>query len=205
MITYPQFKAKYPPGSQVCSPEGTYCGQCVSYVRQYMAQVHGVKTAPLGNAVDFATNPTFLSYYRKVSDSERRVGDIMIWADDPGTWTGEAGHDAIYDGTDKMMNQNFDGSLKVSRNTIFSPGFIGYYRKKGDDVIGNENHVKILFRQFVNREPTAAEIKDYKGKDLAYALGKLFKARVDVSALVAENKTLKANTTELKPGKYLVT
>lgn len=59
------------------------------------------------------------------------------------------------------------------------------------NVIGNENHVKILFRQFVNREPTEKELKGYAGKDLAYALGKLHPARINLGSVIKERDALK--------------
>lgn len=128
MITYKEFKKKYPPGSSVASPEGTFKGQCVSLVRQYMLQVDGFKSGPLGDAAQIPYNPTFLKAYEKVK--KRQVGDLMFWGNDAGTWTGPAGHTAIYDGGSTMYNQNYNNSLKVSFNTLFTPGFIGYYRKK---------------------------------------------------------------------------
>ena len=50
----------------------------------------------------------------------------------------------------------------------------------------NRNHLTILFRQFVNRDPTAAEYEGYLNKQgtLDYALEKLFSARLDVGKLV---------------------
>lgn len=196
MITYSQFKAKYPPGSSVASPEGTYKGQCVSYVRQYMAQVHGVETAPLGNAVDFATNPTFLKYYEKVPS--RKVGDIMIWGDDPGSWTGTAGHDAIYDGYDKMMNQNYDNSLVVSRNTIFSPGFIGYYRLKGEYMDKpTKAEVESAF-DYIGREPTDSEYSYYTSRSRKVLYTNVIKA------LYKKYKAAQQPAVVLAPGKYEV-
>jgi hypothetical protein len=176
MISYPAFKKKYPIGKTVCSPEGTYCGQCASLVRTYMKEVHGVVTGPLGNAVDFADNSTFLKYYEKIPDKDRKSGDIMIWGNDPGTWTGEAGHDAIYDGNDYMYNQNFNGSLKVSRNKIFTPGFIGYYRKKGETVSKpTRAEIETAF-DLIGRNPKEGEYKTYLKLDKAVLWEKIAKA-----------------------------
>ena len=60
-----------------------------------------------------------------------------------------------------------------------------------DDVIKNTNHVKILFRQFLNRDPTAKELKDYASKDVEYFLNKVYKLRKNVGGLIRENETLK--------------
>lgn len=194
-MTYQDFKKKYPVGSSVASPEGTFKGECVSLVRMYMKEVHGFVSGPLGNAVDIATNPVFLSAYKKVASSDRKPGDLMFWGDDAGNWTGIYGHTAIYDDYNRMYNQNYANSRVVSFNDTFSPGFIGYYRFKEEKMIQhllNENHLDILFKQFVNRKPTAIEKADHlKRGTLDYTLGKLFPARKDLGKVLAENAELK--------------
>lgn len=59
--------------------------------------------------------------------------------------------------------------------------------KKGDGMsqtLTNKNHLTVLFRQFVNRVPTAAEYKDYVGKPYDYALNKLHPARRDLQLII---------------------
>lgn len=156
MITYADFKKKYPVGSSVASPEGLYKGECVSYVRQYMQQVNGFLSGPLGNAVDIPSNPAFLAFYRKVTTP--RVGDLMFWGDDVGSWTGPNGHTAIYDGNSVMMNQNYNGSGVVSRNQVFTQGFIGYYRPKGEDMV-TKTQITDLARAILGRQAVDADLE----------------------------------------------
>jgi len=51
----------------------------------------------------------------------------------------------------------------------------------------NKNHLTILFNQFVNRNPTNAEVDDYINKQgtLDYTLNKLYPARIDMGKIVS--------------------
>lgn len=160
-ITYAEFKKRYPIGKDVASPEGLFRGECVSYVRQYMLQVHGFSSGPLGHAINIPDNKTFLSAYKKVSSP--RVGDLMFWGDDAGNWTGIHGHTAIYDGNGMMYNQNYNGSRVISKNPIFTPGFKGYYRPKGFKM--ERTALKRLIKAMQNRDVNADDEKKYLGKD----------------------------------------
>ena len=62
---------------------------------------------------------------------------------------------------------------------------------KGEEMLRNRNHLVYLFRQFVNRGPTAAEERDYLSKTYDYAMNKLVPARLNVAKLVIDNKNLK--------------
>ncbi len=135
-MTHAEFKAKYPHGVSVGKPFAPYdyVGECVSFVLRYMKEVHNVPVnAPLGHAAQIPYNSFFNQHYQKVAASDRQVGDLMFWGNDAGSWTGVAGHTAIYDGDNKMYNQNWNGDGKVSTRTVFSPGFIGYYRPKNSN------------------------------------------------------------------------
>lgn len=126
-MTLEQFKNETLNKSYGNPKTNTYVGECVSYVRQYMEQVLGIKTAVWGNAVDYWTNPQVLQYFNKVSSP--KDGDIVVYGDDPGNWTGPAGHIAIYY-KGQLLNQNYNNSRKVTINPMFSPGRLGYLRKK---------------------------------------------------------------------------
>jgi len=71
-----------------------------------------------------------------------------------------------------------------------------YAKLKENNMIKNTNHVKILFRQFLNREPTAAELKDYASKDIEYFLNKAYKVRTDLRATIKERDALKQQLAE---------
>jgi hypothetical protein len=113
-----------------------YAGQCVSYVRLYMEEVLGIKTAVWGHAVNYWTNPSVLKYFDKVSTPQD--GDIVVWEDDEGNWTGPEGHIAVCYGG-QLLNQNYGGNLKVTLNKMFSPGLLGYLRPKGGDMAEKVN------------------------------------------------------------------
>lgn len=108
---------------------GAFQGQCVSYVRQYMEAVLGIPTRAWGNAKDYWTNPALLEWFDRIENG-RQEGDILVWGNDLGNWTGPDGHIGIaYQG--KLLNQNYSGSLRVSVNNFFQPGYLGALRFKG--------------------------------------------------------------------------
>lgn len=104
-----------------------YAGQCVSYVRLYMEEVLGIRTAVWGHAADYWINPSVLAHFDQVTTPQD--GDIVVWGDDPGNWTTEYGHIAVwYKG--QILNQNYGGNLKVTMNDHFTQGLLGYLRPK---------------------------------------------------------------------------
>lgn len=109
----------------------TYVGECVSYVRLYMEQVLGIETTVWGHAANYWTNPAVLQYFDRITNSaDRRDGDILVWGDDPGTWTSAYGHIGIaWQG--QILNQNFANSRRVTVNPFFPYGYLGALRKKG--------------------------------------------------------------------------
>ena len=147
---------------------GTYQGQCVSLVRQYIEAVYGIKTAAWGDAVGWWNNANVQKYFTQVTDGSKQDGDILVWGDDPGTWTGPAGHIAIwYQG--KLLNQNFGNSLKVSTNNFFQPGYLGVLRLKGANMNITAEQVKWTYYCIAGVYPTDQEVKNYAGKDYVEA------------------------------------
>lgn len=115
--------------------QGTFQGQCVSLERQALASIDGVNWGPVGNAVDYA-NPTnqaryaSIGYTWKAKDTNFQEGDVLVYGDDAGSFTGPAGHIARwYQG--RLLNQNYGGSLKVTQNSFFTAGYLGRYTKGG--------------------------------------------------------------------------
>lgn len=111
---------------------GTYQGQCVSYVRQWLSAGLNTNWGAVGNAVDYANKANQARFktlgFTWKTDKSFKDGDILVWGNDKGNWTGPAGHIAIWY-KDKILNQNYGGSLKVSLNTFFEPGYLGRYTK----------------------------------------------------------------------------
>lgn len=58
-----------------------YGYQCVDLIKQYMAEEKGLKPGAWGNAIDYwySTNATVLKHYDKLSTSQARQGDIVIF------------------------------------------------------------------------------------------------------------------------------
>jgi CHAP domain. len=135
MKTLEQFKNDTLGGTYGNPGTGTFKGECVSYVRLYMEEVLGINTAPWGNAVNYWTNPKVLEHFDRIAKTVKPLqGDVPVWGDDIGTWTGVAGHiGIIYDS--RLLNQNYNGSKKVTINGMFAPGLLGYLRKKGGDMV----------------------------------------------------------------------
>jgi hypothetical protein len=118
--------------------DGWYVGECVSYVRQYMEQVQGIITENYGHALDFWSNRKIDSLYEKVTSPQD--GDLVVWKDDDGNWTGKEGHIAIWC-QGQILNQNYGGSRRVTMNKMFTSGLLGYLRLKtkgGEEPMFNE-------------------------------------------------------------------
>lgn len=130
-ISLEQFKNQTLGGSYGNPGSGTYFGECVSYVRQYMEQVQGIPTAVWGHAANYWYNPAVLANYDRITNGSRQDGDILVWGDDAGNWTGPPGHIGISYGG-KILNQNFGGSRKVTIDPFFSPGYLGALRRKNN-------------------------------------------------------------------------
>lgn len=163
-MTYDEFKRTFPIGTSIGKPfpPYDYIGECVSYWLQKAVKVDAAPfNAPLGHAAQIPSNPTFLQYYEKIPDSERKVGDAMFWGD--GSMTGPEGHVAIYDGGEYMMNQNYNGSRVISRNNIFTSAFMGYYRIKGEDMtaIADKTILTKLWVGYANQYPAPDSYLDY--------------------------------------------
>lgn len=95
----------------VANPNGTYPGQCVSLVQQYLNQVFGIPYAPRGNAKDFVP-PTF------VRVSSYRPGDIVRYGSNYGSGYSHIGY---IDHNGVFTDQNGVKKLAVGqRSTPFS-------------------------------------------------------------------------------------
>jgi hypothetical protein len=95
---------------QVANPTvGTFPGQCVSLVQQYLNQVFGIPYAPRGNAKDFIP-PTFT----KVGGAPR-AGDIVRYGRNYG---GGLGHIGLVDDDGKWLDQNGVVALHVGVRAV---------------------------------------------------------------------------------------
>jgi len=126
------FYAKYPSGSRV-DTDGVPKSQpyqCVDLTKIYLNLVFGMPVQAYGDARQYWDNPKILAKFDRITDGSKQDGDILVWGDDKGNWTGVAGHIAIwYKG--KIYNQNYNGSGRISLNNFFPNGYIGALRIKG--------------------------------------------------------------------------
>jgi hypothetical protein len=181
--TLEQFKTDTLGGSFGNPGSGTYKGQCVSYVRLYMEEVLGIPTAVWGHALSYWTNPAVLVHFDKVSTPQD--GDIVVWGDDTGSWTGPEGHIAI-SYQRRLLNQNFGGNLKVTINDMFTEGLLGYLRpkNKGDDMATPEI-IDLAFQAGFNKQATAQDIAEFQGKPITLLLQHVLKYNVDLRTKAA--------------------
>ena len=108
---------------------GTYAGECVSLVSQYLLRVYGIKSGAWGNAVDYrpgGSGGSQMSFqgFKWSSDRSFRDGDILVWQ-------GGVGHIAIWYGGRLYDQNNSSHSPARSANSspFFSAGYLGYWRK----------------------------------------------------------------------------
>lgn len=113
MISLQAFREWAVAARQVSNPQvGTYPGQCVSLVQQYLFQVFGVGYASRGNAKNFVP-PGFTRV-----NAPYRPGDIIRYGSNYG---GGYGHIGIIDDNGQWLDQNGVAVLHVGqRGTPFS-------------------------------------------------------------------------------------
>lgn len=100
---------------QVGNPQvGTYVGQCVSLVQQYLYLCYGVNYAPRGNAKDFIP-PKFHRVNR-----EPKAGDIVRYGANYG---GGYGHIGMMTHNGEFLDQNGTVTMRVAKR---SKPFSGY-------------------------------------------------------------------------------
>lgn len=126
-LTVAQFVSAYN-GKTVANAQGTYPGQCVSLVSQYLLHVYGITTGSWGNAVDYKSGGTGGAHMKAngfswSTSTSFKNGDILVWG--KGTYTSSLGHVAIYY-NGKIFEQN-PGAAHLG--SFFSSGYLGRWRK----------------------------------------------------------------------------
>lgn len=136
---------------------------------------------------------------------------VPVWFD----WTGDVGsgrfrygHVAVRTADGKIWSSPLSGYGRAWFNSVddlvraFGGGmrYVGWSEdisdvrvvKKGTEVIGNKNHVEILFRQFFGRSATATEKERFAKNTLEYALNNgLYKYRKDLPSVLKQLASLK--------------
>lgn len=131
-ITVDQFVAKTM-GQELSNAQGTFKGECVSLVSQYLLQVYGITTGQWGNAVDYRSggsggNHLAANGFTWSTNQSFVNGDILVWEYNPGFAYTAAGHIAVwYNG--KIYDQNNAGRRTAGLAPYSPLGFVGHWRK----------------------------------------------------------------------------
>ncbi len=107
---------------------GTYAGECVSLVSQYLWRVKGIKTGAWGNAVDYRSGGTGGNQlksrgFKWYTNKSFKDGDILVF-----NQTKPYGHIAIWH-AGKVYDQNNNGRRSAGYSSFFPSGYLGYWRK----------------------------------------------------------------------------
>lgn len=105
------------------APDNSHKGQCVSLVQQYLNKVFNLPFKARGNAKDWA-NSSIPGFTKISANNSVKPGDILVYGPVSGN---PYGHIAIIDADGKFLEQNKNGSKKVSVGTI-RPGRIAIFR-----------------------------------------------------------------------------
>lgn len=116
-------------GKVWANANGTYPGECVSLVSQYLLRVKGISTRGwVGNAVDYKNGGSAGKKLRALgfkwsTNKSFKDGDILVF-----NQTKPYGHIAIwYAG--KVYDQNNSGRRAAGYSSFFPGGYLGYWRK----------------------------------------------------------------------------
>ena len=91
--------------------EGSYKGECVSLVQQYLSKVHGIPFKARGNAKDWANI--------EIEGFTKLTGNIVLYAGDILVYNyGRYGHIALITVDGKMLEQNKNGNRIVTLGDI---------------------------------------------------------------------------------------
>ena len=106
--------------------EGSYKGECVSLVQQYLDKVHGIPFKARGNAKDWA-NIVIEGFNKYAPDNTLKPGDIVVY-----DW-GKYGHMAIITADGKSLEQNKNGNGKITVGDV-TPGYVMIHRPANIDL-----------------------------------------------------------------------
>lgn len=120
-MTLFDFGATMMASGRVGNPQvGTYIGQCVSLVQQYLYLCFGVDYAPRGNAKDFVP-PKF----HRVTDGTIQKGDIIRYGSNYG---GGYGHIGIIAWSGMFLDQNGVRPLAIGKRATPFPNYESVWR-----------------------------------------------------------------------------
>ena len=154
--------------------EGSYKGECVSLVQQYLSKVHGIQFKARGNAKDWA-NIEIEGFTKLTGNIMLCAGDILVYS------YGRYGHIALITVDGKMLEQNKNGNRKITLSDI-DFNYVCVHRPNKID-LGREEVFKVRVdkeKACVRTEPNtnSSVVKQPSGRDYL-ARGVVFNA-VDI-------------------------
>lgn len=130
-------------GSVSNPQKGTFKGQCVSLIQQYLYQVFGKSFRAYGNAKDWINNYP-KDYFKKISNSSKlQPGDVMVYN---GTFGNGFGHVAMIDHNGKYFEQNGLKKLAVGHRDYIKKGYTCILRPINQDKLFNNKENENLFK-----------------------------------------------------------
>lgn len=102
------------------TPEGSYKGECVSLIQQYLNKVFNIPFKPRGNAKDWAYID-IEGFNKFAPDNTPKAGDILVY-----DW-GRYGHVVIVTADGKSLEQNKNGNRVITVSEITS-GYVMIHR-----------------------------------------------------------------------------
>jgi len=166
MASLQQFREWCVKNRSVANPDGSYKGQCVSLVQQYLVQVFGIPYRARGNAKDF-TPPGF------VRVSSLKPGDIVRYGSNYG---GGYGHIGLIDDTGAFLDQN--GAIVLTVNRMPKP-------------FGGINAIFRPTKKFNVKTPKPAPAKPKYPRNVTVTSAANVRSKPSVKAPLAGSKTLK--------------
>lgn len=113
--------------------EGSYKGECVSLVQQYLSKVHNTPFKARGNAKDWA-NIVIEEFNKFAPDNTPKAGDILVY-----DW-GQYGHLAIVTVDGKSLEQNKNGNGRITVGEI-TGGYVMIHRPAKIDLgVSTDNY-----------------------------------------------------------------
>lgn len=122
--------------------EGSYNGECVSLIQQYLSKVHNIAFKARGNAKDWA-NITIEGFNKYAPDNSLKAGDIIVYNN------GKYGHVALITADGKILEQNKNGNRIITVGDVRS-GYVMIHRPANID-LGVEEKQE-LFKVRVDKE-----------------------------------------------------
>mgnify|MGYP003307663106 CR=1 FL=1 len=169
---------------------GTYKGQCVSLIQQYLYKVFGIEYKPRGNAKDWAINPLPEHLTKLDANVKLQPGDILVYGSNYG---GGYGHIALIDVNVKFFDQNGLKKLAVAYADKPFSGYICVLRPKNQNALGINKSYRYAIGQVYTTQVNL-KVRDGAGTGARWKNKNELSKDGQKNALNQTNAVLKAGT-----------